>query len=281
MTSTQADTALKIWPIPAFQDNYIWVLEKPGASAVAIVDPGDAQPTQKALKARGLEIGAILITHHHPDHIGGLPTLLAENDVPVYGPIYESATIPLMTHPLADGDAVQLEFLNIDFDILHVPGHTLGHIAYYADSSDQTVINKPVLLCGDTLFSGGCGRLFEGTPKQMHQSLQKLAAFPNNTQVYCTHEYTHNNLQFAHAVEPENRDVTDYLQRTANADAKNPSLPSNMALEKRINPFLRCDVESVQQAAKEYRTQQEALPDNAEDIAVETFASLRSWKDSY
>lgn len=259
---------LAIHPIPAFQDNYLWLLSFAGEAVV--VDPGDAAPVEAALSERGLKLVAILVTHHHPDHIGGIAQLLATHPVPVYGPIKERATIKPLSVLLEEGDSVVV--LGRRFSVLEVPGHTKGHIAYYAEGASGA---RPILLCGDTLFSAGCGRLFEGTPAQMHASLSRLAALPGETQVYCTHEYTTSNLAFAKAVEPDNPELATYIARVGTLRAQNtPSLPSSIALERSINPFLRTSLASVRAAAARHAGR--AMSDD-----TETFAVLRSWKDGY
>ena len=249
---------MKIFPIPIFSDNYVWCLSR-GAEAV-VVDPGDAAPVQKYLDEAGLKLSAILITHWHPDHIGGLPALITQQAVPVYGPRAELPRIPQLTHTLGEGDVVKV--LDVDFRVMEVPGHTLGHIAFQHDR---------LLLCGDTLFSAGCGRLFEGTPEQMQHSLARFAALPDDTRVYCTHEYTASNLAFALAVEPDNVEVQAYAAEVRALRARNqPTLPSSIGLEKRINPFLRSAEPSVRSAV--------ARQAGAE---APTFAALRRWKDSF
>ncbi len=262
------DNSLVISPIPAFQDNYFWLLVR-GDEAV-VVDPGDAGPVEAELSKRQLKLSAILITHHHPDHIGGLDALLSKHSVPVYGPKAESKTIPLLSVELVGGDT--LEVLGKTFKVIEVPGHTLGHIAFFAKGTD---LDSPMLLCGDTLFSAGCGRLFEGTPKQMHASLKRLAELPGATQVYCTHEYTMANLAFAHAVEPENHDLAQHIQKVKGLRARGlPSLPTSMELELRINPFLRVDQPAVRAAASRHADSELHEP-------VGVFASLRAWKDNF
>src|SRR5574339_1138134 len=194
---------LHVSPIKAFSDNYIWLIHGlTDAKKVAAVDPGDAAPVGRHLDAHGLRLSAILITHHHPDHIGGVESLLARYPVPVYGPAREN--IPGYPQPLRDGDRVSLADMGMTFGVLDVPGHTAGHIAY---------VGHGALFCGDTLFSAGCGRLFEGTPEQMSRSLEKLAKLAPETRVYCTHEYTLANLRVAQAVEPDNLDIAAYLAR--------------------------------------------------------------------
>jgi hydroxyacylglutathione hydrolase len=259
---------LEVIPVPAFTDNYLWLLVR-GSQAV-VVDPGDAAPVEKALADRGLTLVAILVTHHHPDHVGGLADLLARHPVPVYGPRREHKTIPQLTVTLGENDSVEL--LGRRFEVMEMPGHTLGHIAYYSACTD---LESPVLLCGDTLFCAGCGRLFEGTAEQLYTSLTRLAALPGATQVYCTHEYTMSNLFFACTVEPGNAQLAEHMDRVkALRAAGTPSLPSTIELELRINPFLRTDQPSVRAAAAAQAGREPA-------DAVETFAILRKWKDGF
>jgi hydroxyacylglutathione hydrolase len=250
--------------LPAFADNYIWMLHN-GTHAV-VVDPGDAAPVEQALDAHGLQLAGILVTHHHADHIGGVDALRPRLQGPVWGPAHE--TIPTPYTALNEGDAI--EVLGLRFRVLDVPGHTAGHIAY-AQAGDD---GAPLLFCGDTLFSAGCGRLFEGTAAQMHASLARLAALPARTQVCCTHEYTLSNLRFAAAVEPGNDERARYDERcqALRADGR-PTLPSNIGLELLINPFLRCTAPEVVAAA---RAQGAA---NDDDLSV--FAALREWKNRF
>ncbi|MCQ3830549.1 hydroxyacylglutathione hydrolase [Microbulbifer elongatus] len=251
---------ITIRPIPAFNDNYIWHLQQNGEHWV--VDPGDAAPVMRALQ--GERLSGILLTHHHFDHTGGVPALTRTFDCPVYGP----ATIEGVTHPLSDGADVNL--MGNPCTVMAVPGHTLDHIAVLMEDGRERY-----LFCGDTLFAGGCGRLFEGTPGQMHQSLARLAALPPHTRVYCTHEYTLANLAFALAVEPDNQQLVE-RQRAAAAlrERDEPTLPSTIALERTTNPFLRTDQPSVRA-----RAHQQGAPDTAD--AVEIFATLRQWKDVF
>lgn len=256
---------LDVRPIPAFQDNYIWLIrgvEDP--ATVAVVDPGDADPVLTRLEADGLKLAAILATHHHADHVGGAQELVEATGCPVFGPARER--LPIAVTPLRRGDRARLPALGIEFEVLDVPGHTAGHIAYYGHGA---------LFCGDTLFSAGCGRLFEGTPAQMLAAMDAFSALPEDTRVFCGHEYTLANLRFAAAVEAGNADIADYARRAAEMRASGrPTLPSTIGLEKRVNPFLRSRHENVKLAAE--RRAGRPLSDPA---AV--FAEIRSWKDTF
>ena len=256
----------RIIPIPAFSDNYIWLIRE--GSHAAVVDPGDAAPVAAYLDANGLELTAIVCTHHHGDHVGGNRALLERWDCDVLGPAAED--IPGRTRALRETDRIDVPGIGVTFDVLDVPGHTSGHIAYVGE-----VGGAPTLFCGDTLFAGGCGRLFEGTPAQMWKSLSKLAALAPATRAYCGHEYTLANLRFARAVEPGNRDLEARETRDAATRARNaPTVPSTIADERATNPFLRAEVPAVKAAAEAHAGR--ALPD-----AVAAFAELREWKNGF
>jgi hydroxyacylglutathione hydrolase len=255
-----------IIPIPAFADNYVWLLRE-GRAAV-VVDPGDAAPVQAYLDREGLDLAAIVATHHHGDHVGGIEALVARWHVPVYGPARE--TIPARTRALREGDGVVIDELGLELFVLDVPGHTAGHIAYTGRVADA-----PVLFCGDTLFAAGCGRIFEGTPATMWTSLQKLAAQDPATRVFCAHEYTLANLRFAAAVEPANAALAQRQARDAALRERGqPTVPSTIADELATNPFLRAGEPAVRAAAEAHAGR---LLDG--DVAV--FAELRAWKNGY
>lgn len=254
---------MTLLPLPAFADNYIWTLHN-GRQAL-VVDPGDAQVVLEALQANNLQLEAILVTHHHADHVGGVAELRDATGAQVHGPAGEEMPEPI--NRVSEGDSV--EVLGFRFDVLDVPGHTAGHIAWYSSNVD----GEPLLFCGDTLFSGGCGRIFEGTPAQMLASLDKLAALPGNTRVCCAHEYTLSNLRFAQAVEPGNAALKDYAARCEALRAKQlPTLPSSIEVEREINPFLRSRQPEVAQViAARAQVQDEAG----------RFAALRQWKNEF
>ncbi|WP_291010279.1 hydroxyacylglutathione hydrolase [Hydrogenophaga sp.] len=256
---------MHLFPIPAFNDNYIWILHD-GARAL-VVDPGEASGVAAYVREHQLVLDTILITHHHGDHTGGVAELREATGAQVVGPASEPMPEPLQR--VHDGDAIDV--LGLRFEVISVPGHTLGHIAYHCPAVD----NAPLLFCGDTLFSAGCGRLFEGTPAQMLRSLSRLAALPGNTRVCCTHEYTLANLRFALAVEPGNSDLVRHADHCRQLRAQHqPTLPSSIDLERRINPFLRADVGAVAASARAYN------PACGSDV-TEVFATLREWKNHF
>ncbi len=250
--------------LPAFTDNYFWMLHD-GREAL-VVDPGDSAPVVDALDRLGLALTAILVTHHHADHVGGVAALMARLTGPVHGPSREALPIAVQAHSHGD----QVEWNGVTFQVIDVPGHTAGHIAYFAEAPPC----GPLLFCGDTLFSGGCGRLFEGTPAQMHASLSTLAALPPATRVCCAHEYTLSNLRFAVAADPANTELRAYLSQ---CEAKRlqglPTLPSTIGIERQINPFLRCDQPALAASAREHGA--------TSDDPVSVFAALRQWKNVF
>lgn len=262
----------RVVPVPAFRDNYLWLVLPPeGGRAAVVVDPGDAAPIEAALDARGLTLAAILLTHHHPDHAGGVPRLVERFGCPVHGPRAES--IRGVDHPLDDGDTGAVPAVGLAFEVLSVPGHTRGHIAYRCAPLDGDP--RPVLFCGDTLFAAGCGRLFEGTAQQMHASLSRLAALPGDTLVYCAHEYTESNLRFARAVTPDDAQVAARVDEASRVRAAGtPTVPSTIAIEQATNPFLRWDDPGVAQAAARRLGR-------APSSTVEVFATMRAWKDVF
>jgi hydroxyacylglutathione hydrolase len=255
---------MNLLALPAFEDNYLWLLHD-GRQALA-VDPGDAAPVCAALEQGALELAGILVTHHHADHVGGLKALLARHPAPVFGPADDRLPVPVQT--VADGE--RLSLLGLSLQVLEVPGHTATHVAYYTEPAGEA----PLLFCGDTLFSAGCGRLFEGTPAQMLHSLERLSALPGDTRVCCAHEYTLSNLRFARAVEPDNAALAAYeAQCQATRAAGRPTVPAQLERERAINPFLRWQAPAVRAAALAHGA--------PSDDPVAVFAAIRQWKNEF
>ena len=255
---------LQVTPVPAFADNYIWLIHSPhDARKVIAVDPGDAAPVEHFLADRSLQLSGILLTHHHNDHVGGVASLLQRRAVPVFGPATER--VPGDPVLMREGDHSSFSELGLEFSVLDVPGHTAGHIAYTGHGA---------VFCGDTLFSAGCGRLFEGTAEQMVGSLDKLASLPDETLVYCGHEYTISNLRFSLAVEPGNTHAVSYLEECqARRSRHEATVPSDIRRERNVNPFLRCNRKTVIHAA-------EARAGRRLN-STEVFAVIRQWKDGF
>lgn len=252
-------------PIPAFADNYLWLVQgSREPRCVAVVDPGEAEPVLAALAANSFRLGAILVTHHHADHTGGVAELVRHTGAAVWGPARER--VPGPHTAVQGGDRVELERLGLAFEVLDVPGHTAGHIAYYGHGA---------VFCGDTLFSGGCGRMFEGTPEEMLASLERLAALPGDTRVYCAHEYTLANLRFALEVDPDNDALRAWRDEAAALRARGePTLPSTIGRECEVNPFLRCRTAAVRRAAERQAGIVLGSP-------AAVFAGIRQWKDRF
>jgi hydroxyacylglutathione hydrolase len=255
---------MKIVQIPLLRDNYAYLLVCEKTRNAAILDPSEADPVLNRVDQEQVTLAAILNTHHHRDHTGGNEEILARHKVEVYGHNSDSARIPGFTRGVDQGDDVQIGELK--GKVLFIPGHTTGHVAYLFDNS---------LFCGDTLFTGGCGRLFEGTPEQMHASLKQLMALPDNTKVYCGHEYTESNLRFAMSVEPKNPKLASRFERVQGLRSRGaPTVPSTLEEEKQTNPFLRWDSREIQATLKS------ANPDARAD-PVSVFTAVRKMKDAF
>lgn len=258
---------IEIYPIPAFNDNYIWIMRQ--GDTAAVVDPGQAAPVLRELESKGLTLKAILITHHHDDHTGGVRALVDNYGADVYGPAFESRPIPALSHELKEGDRVQIKGIDTELQVLEVPGHTLGHIAYTGTINAQ----QPVLFCGDTLFSCGCGRIFEGDSRLMLQSIDKFINLPQNTSIYCAHEYTLSNIDWALQVEPANQALLAWQRRARELRAQDlPTLPTTIAEERATNPFMRVREQSVIAAAESYAG-------TTLDGPAAVFGTLREWKN--
>ncbi|MBU0753262.1 MAG: hydroxyacylglutathione hydrolase [Gammaproteobacteria bacterium] len=259
--------SIQIHPLPAFEDNYIWAIRS--GDAVVVVDPGESAPVQRYLEASGARLCAILVTHRHGDHTEGIAALTAQTTVPVFGPALEN--IAGVSHPVTGGQRIEVPQLGMKFEVIALPGHTRGHVAYYACQGAAAGL----LFCGDVLFGGGCGRVFEGTMAQMQASLATLAALPAATAVHCAHEYTQANLRFARAVEPDNPALLARIDAVARLRAAGqPTVPSTLAEELATNPFLRWDAPAVIAAATARRG---AAPHDA----IEVFTAIRQWKDGF
>ncbi len=255
---------LQIWPIPIFDDNYVWVLEREGSRRVTVVDPGDGPPVIDALTARGFEVAAVLVTHHHHDHIGGLTDVLAGFGPAVFGAATDR--VPGVDHPVEHGDTVELPDLDLTLDVVHLPGHTASHLGF---------IGSGLALVGDTLFAGGCGRVLGGTFDELHGSLTTLAGLPPDTNAYCAHEYTIANLRFAREVEPDNAVLADRLAAAEATRAESqPTVPSTIASELATNPFMRCSEPRVVEAAERHAGR-------PLEPGSEVFRVVREWKDGW
>lgn len=254
-----------VTPIPAFNDNYIWALSVPESNEIAVVDPGDASVVNQYLTANQLTLTAILITHHHQDHTGGVNQLCNEHNAVVYGPA--NSPFEGIQKPLNDTESVTL--FGHTLEVKTVPGHTLDHISYFSTGP------SPQLFCGDTLFLAGCGRLFEGTAEQMFTAMNYFKTLPDNTEIYCTHEYSLANLAFAQAVEPDNNAISESIKQCENLRKSDiPTLPSSIAQEKNINPFIRTAEHSVIKAAASFTGK-------AQQSETEVFAAIREWKNQF
>lgn len=255
---------INLKPLPSLSDNYIWVIINTINSTAVIIDPGTATVCVNFLEQQNIKPVAILATHCHWDHVDGIEQLIKKYDIPVYGPATEF--IPCLTTPLTGNDSFSIPEIKLDFQVMDLSGHTAGHIGYLTGN---------MLFTGDTLFSAGCGRLFSGTAKQLHAALQRIKQLPADTTIYCAHEYTLENLRFAHAVEPDNPEIQRWMDEVKDLRGKNlPSLPSTLGNEMRYNPFLRTDRVNIMKAVAQYSGQN---IDNSEDC----FRYMRMWKDAF
>jgi len=253
---------LSVEPIKAFTDNYIWLVSTNEGSIV--IDPGESKSIQKLIDNKTIDLKGILITHHHYDHTNGLSELVKKNELEVYGPVNN---IDGINHRLNDKDKISI--IGIDFDVISIPGHTLDHIGFYSANA-----SNPILFCGDTLFAGGCGRIFEGTYEQMFNALKKITKLPTNTNIYCGHEYTLSNLKFALEADDTNKELIEEFKKVENKINSNiPSLPTTLDKELKVNPFLRCDNINIQNKIIE-----KFKVSNSE---LEVFTALRKWKDNF
>jgi len=253
---------LSVEPIKAFTDNYIWLVSTNEGSIV--IDPGESENIQKLIDNKIIDLKGILITHHHYDHTNGLSDLVKKNKLEVFGPVND---IDGIDYRLNDKDKISI--IGIDFDIISIPGHTLDHIGFYSANA-----NNPILFCGDTLFAGGCGRIFEGTYEQMFNSLKKITKLPTNTNIYCGHEYTLSNLKFALKADDANKELIQEFKKVENKiNLNTPSLPTRLDKELEVNPFLRCDNINIQNKIIEKF--------NVSDNELEIFTALRKWKDNF
>lgn len=256
--------------IPIYYDNYVWALHHPDKPHCIIVDPGEAEPILAYLDQHQQSLQAILVTHHHDDHIAGITDITAQHPVPVYG--NRTDTISPITHPIDAGTSISIPGLEISAEVLDFTGHTLTHLGYFFAESGH---NPPRLFCGDTVFMGGCGRLFEGTGAQMYQTFQRIMALPDHTLLYCAHEYTIHNLAFASTVEPDNHKILERISQTQSLQAQGkPSVPATLATEKATNPFMRVHLPNIQSAV----SKQSGNPIHSPE---QTFTELRAWKDIF
>ena len=253
---------LTVEPIKAFTDNYIWLVSTNEGSIV--IDPGESKNIQKLIDNNTIDLKGILITHHHYDHTNGLSELVKKNELEVYGPVNN---IDGINHRLTDKDKISI--IGIDFDVISIPGHTLDHIGFYSANA-----NNPILFCGDTLFAGGCGKIFEGTYEQMFNALKKITKLPINTNIYCGHEYTLSNLKFALEADDTNKELIEEFKKVKNKINSNiPSLPTTLDKELKVNPFLRCDNINIQnKIIEKFKVSNNEL---------EVFTALRKWKDNF